>query len=99
MIDLLIMLACFAITAAAVWRLATLPLPDGGWRHRSGHAAWVAAHILIAAGALSVASSLPADSLSKPSVLLVLVGLALLFLGRWRRRESERSPSQPRTTA
>lgn len=99
MIDLLIMLACLAITASVVWRLATLPLPDRSWRCRSGHGAWVAAHVLIGAGALTLASSLPSDSLSKPSVLFLLAGVALLFLGRWRRRQPERGSNHPRTTA
>ncbi len=98
MIDLLLAINSFVVTAAVIWRLANLPLPDASWRCRGVHGAWVAAHVLIGAGALNIGSSLPSETLSKPGVLFLLAGVAILFLGRWRRRVGDQGSSQPRAS-
>lgn len=93
MTQILLALLALAVLAAVVWRLVALPLPGRSWRSRGGHAAWVLAHVSIGAGAAGIAATLVGRVISPLSLLLLLAGLAVLLLGRWRRRSCEQQPT------
>lgn len=89
----LLSLLAMLVVAAVGWRLVRLDRPGARWRSRLGHAAWVAAHALIAGGAVWVAATALRGSIQPEPVVALLVGICLLFTGRWRRRTPERATS------
>lgn len=78
------------LLAGVAIRLAALPLPDRCWRCRASHGAWVAAHVLIGTGAMWLAIGQLQGEIQPGAVVLLLAGMCLKLLGRWRRRGNER---------